>query len=798
MKLKEKSFRILAVTLPFYFYLFTFLSGCSKGPGQRRPEDYARQSEAYYQLAVSGYRDLIKKGGDLDRLYLALGRLYYENGKFQLAVEAFKQSNTEEAHKFLAISCYRLGNFTDALEVFNRYKIPDDEYIYYQGLACEKMNLFDQALQNYKTLAAGGKFKAEASQRIEAIERKPGTPRYIKDISPRVYQILSAAPLAEAYPQAGALILSCEEKIEVTAADTQVSTLHYIVKILNERGKEDFSEAQIEYDSTYEKVELEYARTIKPDGQVAEVGSRHIRDVSKYLNFPLYSNARIFIISFPEITEGASIEYKVKVLRNQLINKRDFVSGYPLQTSEPVISASFSLSLPKEKTIHFKTLGDNYNDFGANLKPDRTEEKGFVTYSWGFKDIPQIIPEPGMPPEVRINPTILISTFNSWQEVYDWWWPLAKDKIVADPAIKARVKELIQGKGSDEEKARAIYNFCAQKIRYVAVEYGQAGYEPHKAEDIFRNKYGDCKDQAILLVTMLREAGLSSLPVLIATDDYYNLNDDFPATLFDHCIACLFLKDKTIFLDPTAQTCPFGDLPGADQGRRVLVCGPDGFKILQTPLFAAQHNSVLQKFRIKINEDETITAEKSIFSRGVYDQGQRYWLLYTRPQLIEETLKQKIQEVSIGARLNGYKIENLNNLNEPVVLSYGFSGPEYFTAAGSLRIMPQLAAVDMSLIAKDKRRYPIDFAMLDSKETIFEVAIPQNFVIKYIPESVCEDSPWFKFIAEYKQKSGTIYFRQGVELKKVQVCEEEYPVFKSSIEALAKRIKQRVVLERKD
>ena len=793
LQFKIKNFKFYIVVLIFEFCIFNLLTGCVQKSNLNQAQDYVNQSESYYRQAVDIYRHLIAKGKDLDELHFQLGKLYYTRGKFKEAIEEFKKTNEASAKKFLAISYYRVSNFTDALEVFSKNDIPDDEYQYFRGLTSEKLNLFDQALDIYKKIKTK-EFTQLALARINIIEKKANLT--IKNISPEVNKIITQAPAQEKYPQAGALILFCDEKIEITPQNTQVSYLHYIVKILNERGKEDFSETHIDYDSTYEKVELVYARTIKPDGTLTEVGSRHIRDVSKYLNFPLYSNARVFIISFPEITEGAVIEYKLKIYRHQLINKKDFVIGYPVQAQEPIIAANFIIDLPQNKTLYIKTLNEKYNNFAANLNPQIQKKDGHLIYTWQFKDIPEIIPEPSMPPNVQINPIILISTFDSWQEIYNWWWNLTRDKIKPDAEIKDKVGELIQDKSSAEEKIRAIYNFCAQKIRYVAVEYGQAGYEPHSASDIFKNKYGDCKDQAILLVTMLKEAGISAWPVLIGTKEHYNLNTDFPSVLFDHCIASVSLKDKIIFLDPTAQTCSFGDLPADDQARLVLVFRDDGYKIENTPLYPAEHNLVKQYLNIKINNNETITAQKNISTYGIYDQAQRFWLLYTQPELIEETFKEKIQEVSIGAKLENYNIKNLSDLDVPVVLSYAFKGPEYFTIAGLMRIMPQLAGLDTSLVAKDKRKYAIDFGILDSKETIFEVEIPRNFAIKYIPESINEDSPWLKFKVEYNRKDNKIIFRQKIEAKKYIVPEEDYPIFKAFFESLAKKLKQRIVLEK--
>jgi len=284
--------------------------------------------------------------------------------------------------------------------------------------------------------------------------------------------------------------------------------------------------------------------------------------------------------------------------------------------------------------------------------------------------------------------------------------------------------------------------------------------------------------------------------VLIATKDYYNLIEDFPAVLFDHCIAAVKLDDKIIFLDPTAQTCSLGDLPTGDQERKVLIFQEDKFNIENTPMYPASHNRVQQRLRLKISPDETIRAEKIVSTFGLYDQAQRYWLLYTQPQLIQEMLKEKIQDISIGAELNRYNIENLENLNAPVVLRYNFRGPEYFNSAGNLRILPQLASLDTSLVAKDKRKYALDLGVLDTKETYFEIEIPHNLVIKYLPDSITEDSPWLKFTVEYKRKDNGIYFRQKAQIKKNTISQAQYPDFKEFFEGLAKRIKQRIVVER--
>ncbi len=770
-----------------------FLCGCSD-PALNKARQYKKESDKYYQKSEQLYKKVVKRSKNKEPSF-ELGKFYLDSGKFNEAVAVLRNSKHESAVKLLAMAYYRLGDYTAALDCFSKNPSNDDEFCYYYAMTCEKLNLFDQAVLLYQKIK-GKSYLEMAKSRLVEIERK-NKPVHISEISPEVSKIIAAAPGLKEYPQASVIYLLSDEETRITQDNKEISSMHYLIKVLNERGKDNASEATIEYDSTFEKVEIEYARTIRPDGTVVEVGNKHIRDVTKYMNFPLYSNVKICIISFPEIAVGSVIEYKVKLIGNRLINKNNFISVYPVQNSEPVINANFKLIVANGMDVNFKNANLEYNSFNANLEPVKNQEGINKIYSWNFKNIPQIIPEVKMPPNSLINPMVIMSTFKSWQDIYDWWWKLAKDKIVVDADIKAKVIQLTKDLKDPKDKIRAIHNFCAKDIRYVAVEYGQAGYEPHSAVDIFKNKYGDCKDQAVLLVAMLRELGFSAWPVLIATRENINMDENFPSVMFNHCIASVLLDDKIIFMDPTAATCSFDDLPFDDQGRNVLIIKDDKYFIEKTPIYSAEHNFVRQSSNIDISIDGNIKANKLIKSFGIYDQAQRYWLLYTMPEMIKDYLQSKIQSTSIGSRLINYDMRNVEDLNNPVELEYNFEGIEYFTLAGSLRIMPQLAEVDTAIVSKEKRVYPLDLGVKDVREVTALVKYPSDFVVNYLPESIKIDNNWIRFNCGYENKNNSIYFIQRTELKNNFVTQSEYTDFKAFWEALAKQVKQRVVLEKK-
>ncbi|MCM8792003.1 MAG: DUF3857 domain-containing protein [Candidatus Omnitrophica bacterium] len=768
---------------------------CSQISFLNKADQYSVIADSYYQKAIKEYKELILKNKANDEVYFKLGRLYFEHGEFPLAIEVFKKSNSIEAKKYLAISYYKIGDYTEALKIFDSLgTVADDFYLYYYGLSCEALNLYEQAKLIYRKVKSDP-YQKLSQQNLDRIEQMFKHEISLKDRT--LEKIFDKKFSKEFYPEAGALFILVDEEIEIISDNTAVYSGHFIIKILDDRGKKNFSEVIIDYDSTYEKPYLEFARTIKEDGVSVVVGKKHIRDVSRYLNFPLYSNARAMIISMPEVNVGCVIEYKFKIFKNQLIDKKHFSFSYFLQESEPIVEAKYSILVPVEMTLNIKILNGEYNKFNANIKPEIVDDKGKRRYMWEFKNIPKVISESYMPANVEINPAILVSTFRDWQEIYNWWWNLSKEKIRATAVIKEMVHKLTKYAKTLRDKAVAIYNFCARNIRYVAVEYGRAGYEPHSAEEIFLNKYGDCKDQSILLVTMLREAGIEAYPVLIGTRDYFNLSPDYPSVMFNHCIIMIELEGENIFLDPTCTTCSFGDLPIDDQERMVLVFKDNGFRIMQTPLFAPIHNRVIHSFKINLNEDGIINAKKEVVSLGFYNQAQRAWLLYSQPEIVRQTIEEAIQKISIGGKLNNYTVENLEDWNKPIILKYSIQGPFDWISVGDLRILPQLSELTTDLVTKQQRNYPLDLGFVSIEERQIAIDFPKNFGIRYLPENIYMDSKWMEFIAEYSIKERTLYFKEKKTFKERLIACEDYSHFRNFYQELLRKTKQqRIVLER--
>ncbi|UCC94700.1 MAG: DUF3857 domain-containing protein [Candidatus Omnitrophota bacterium] len=760
------------------FAISCLLHGCSPS---------LEKFSSRYKKITHRYEEMLKAEPTDEALRLKLAEFYYTMNDYQKIKNLLQESESRSAKVLFAKACVHLKEYTLAYETFEQLgPSKDNEYLYLYAQTLEEKNLFPRAITVYKKVEPP--LKKLAQQRIKEIGIKieEGVPVGLQKLLGEEEEFLSRIEKEEA------VVLFVDEEIEIKENNTSIASLHVVEKVLKEKGKR-LGEVTIGYDSTHERVELEYARTITPEGKVVYVGKENIRDVSKYLNYPLYSNARAFIISMPSVEVGSIVEYKAKIYSSQLINDDDFTFLYRLQEGYPIVRASFRLSFPKNRDVQCRFINEQYAQ-GINLDPTTEERQNKRVYSWEFRHIPALIPEDKMPPRSYVNPAILISSFSSWKEIYSWWHELFQDKLALTEEIKKFLADLIKDCKTDYEKAKKIYEFCSQEIRYVGVEYGESGYEPHHAKDVFWNRYGDCKDKATLLVAMLREAGMSAFPVLIPTREVYSIDENFASVNFNHAIAAFQHNDQILFMDATSSTTAFSDLPLGDQEREVLIFFDDGYKIMSTPLL--EENEVVYTTYVEIDNNEDAKITRKITTKGFYATFQRFYFKYSHPQEIEDNIQNKIVEISPFSKLVSYKIENVDDYGKFPTLEYSFVTSKILNPAKNLRIFPDFGdiGIDTAYAGKKERIFPVEFEGIFRKVSRVEVRLPPHLKVKYLPPNQSFDTEWFTFKAVSKKKKNAFEFYQEFAVRKRFVAKEDYKKFKKNLEKVFYLLSEKVIL----
>jgi len=773
-------------------FLFSLL-GCTQAPKRSFDDgvDDLEELRGNYQELVAQHRQFLALNPDDLELKLKLAKFCYDFKDYSQVREILKSVDDQRAKIILAKALVKAKDYDYAIEIFEQLKpIPEDnEYLYLYGQVLEEKNLFPKALKIYKRVDVP--FKERAQERLKSIKVR------VDDKIPQEVVVVSkqAEEFLKGLEDEAAIYLLVDEEIEIKPDNTSVSTVHVIKKVLQERGK-GLAEVEMGYDSTYERIELEYARTITEDGKVIYAGGESVRDIGRYLNFPLYSNSRAFIVSMPLVEVGSVIEYKVKIYSSKLMNEDDFSFIYHLRESYPVFKAEFDLVIPSNRDINFKFVNKEYAE-GISLEPKVVQSEDKKIYSWRFDRVESIIPEYSMPSGSYINPAILISSFSSWDEIYKWWKSLYEDKLELSEEVKNFVEELIKDVTTDYDKAKKLHEFVARNIRYVAIEYGESGYEPHYANEVFMNRYGDCKDQAILLAAMIKYAGLKGYPLLIPTRGAYPMHEDFPSVMFNHAISAVEIDGRLIFMDPTAETTTFEYVPLADQDRMVLVFADDTWRIAK--IKTIEDNELAYKMDIVINEDESAAITRGVSTQGFYSSSYRWYLKYTHPATIKEEIQQKMMEISSLSKLIDYQTSDIDNFDTVPTLSYRFEAEEFLNPARDLRIVPVLDQVglDHALISKEERKYPIDFEGIYSIRANINIALPKNLEVKYLPRSTVLENQWFILELSYREDSDSIIFNQVFRVKERFVEIKDYENFKGHLKKALYLLREEAVLEKK-
>ncbi|MBI4230194.1 MAG: transglutaminase domain-containing protein, partial [Planctomycetes bacterium] len=317
----------------------------------------------------------------------------------------------------------------------------------------------------------------------------------------------------------------------------------------------------------------------------------------------------------------------------------------------------------------------------------RNEEERTTTRTWTVGRTGRIEREPAQPPLREIGPTLQVSTYATWQEFGTWYANLIRHQSEPDDAIRAKVEDLTQGCTNEQEILQALYGFVANGIEYRAWEFGIHGWNPYTASQVLSNGFGDCKDKANLLATMLRLKGIDACPVLIHSEEEGRAEEDLTLPLiehFNHCIARARLADgRTLWLDGTAQDHPWDALPDMDQGATVFVVTPDGGSIERLPERAAADCACEASFDAVVGEDLAAVVEVRIHATG------------TRGAILRNVLnveghRQEILENLHGRRFPGCRVElgafpDLDDLSAPVDLRYTLRIPGLLRPDGPSR-----------------------------------------------------------------------------------------------------------------
>jgi hypothetical protein len=502
----------------------------------------------------------------------------------------------------------------------------------------------------------------------------------------------------------------------------------------------------------------------------------------------LISDVREKFVRIPAADPGNIIGYEYEVEVRPLVLQH----VWRFQDTQPVREEHYSLQLP---------AGWEYKATWLNYPEVKPSQNGTNQWQWTVQEVKSVRQEEEMPPIVGVAGEMILSFlppggrasngFSGWQEMGGWYTNLTIGRRDASPEIKQQVAILTASSQTPLAKMRALANFAQHDVRYVAISLGIGGVQPHAASDVFAHRYGDCKDKATLMISMLHEIGIDSYYVVI-NSERGSVSPETPAHVaaFDHVVVAIKLPDglkdpalvgvidhprsgKLLFFDPTNEFIPFGQLGGYLQSNYGLLVTPAGGELVLLPKQPSAMNSIARVGKLTLDVNGNLKGEVSESRMGNRASSQRWALRNVskdadRIKPIEGLLSGSLANFTITKAT----VANLHQMDQPFGFDYQFEAAQYAKTAGDLLLVrPRVLGTRSSglLETKEPRKFAIEFEGPERDTDTFEITLPVGFEVDDLPPPVDAEYSFASYHSKTEAHGNVISYTRSFELKELSV-----------------------------
>jgi tetratricopeptide (TPR) repeat protein len=536
-----------------------------------------------------------------------------------------------------------------------------------------------------------------------------------------------------------------------------------VIDIKNQAAVKALSVLPFPFASGSQHVEIDYVRVRHADGSVDATPATDAQELPTEVTreAPFYSDLKEEQIPIRSLREGDHLEYKVRIVRTKPEAPGHFWGNESLFTPSSgfvVLSEVVELHVPKTayvqvwspkyKSTLTQTADESvYRWQSAQLEPVAGKEKNALLLmdnnpTLGTNDDPKL-------------PHIAWTNFHTWTEVGAWYRGLEGARTEPNDDIKARVTTLIAGKTTEEEKIRAIYGFVGSQVRYIAVEFGIGHAQPHEAGDVLNNQYGDCKDKATLLTSMLSAAGITADAVLIGAGVAFNEAVPSPGS-FNHVITLAHVDDKPVWLDSTAEVAPYRLLNPIIRGKQTLVVPLVGDAHIETTPKEPPFPSEIHFEATGTLDDQGTSHSHMVMDlRGDAETVYRQAVRTVSPAQWDQLMQNISQIMSFSGKVTNTQFTRPDDTSAPFRVTYDYEREK----AGdwdNLRIIPQLPAIGLADVdEKDPPVTPIDIGIPHVEVDHVVMKLPKNWVAD-LPPTVHAKTTFATLDKTYKFENGTL------------------------------------------
>jgi len=532
------------------------------------------------------------------------------------------------------------------------------------------------------------------------------------------------------------------------------------------------------------------AYTLTPENKKLKVSE--FKTSTDKQSFVFYDDVKETTFNFPAIEPGAIGNLEVSW------NNKDphLLSPFYFTDYMPVVNSELKITVSKDISLKYHLVGQDTSNVSVSVESRHRNN----IYTFLYKNCPADKRYSDAPGFAWYSPHIVFYIANykddkgntvpylsNADDLYKLNYSYIKSVNQSiSPELKHIVDSLTTGLTDAESKARKIYSWVQQNIKYVAFEDGMGGFVPREAGLVCSRRFGDCKDMASILTEMNTAAGLTAYFTWIGTRDLPYKFTQVPLPLVsNHMICTIYLNGKYVFLDGTDPTCVFGLTPAGIQDKEAMISISDKeYKILKVPVIEKTKNMVIDTTWLELTPGGIKGKIKKTL-KG-YPAMEMYGnLMYWNSRNIKEDMKNELSRGSNKFQLDTFRVERKPVMDE-ISLFADFTLPDYAKKIGKdyYLNLNLFKFFENDRIDYPQRKVPIENNFKFVKKYVTMLKIPDGYSVSFLPQGKSYHNKVWGFDLKYEQKGSWVMMTQEFDNDDLTLTSDEFEAWNKVLQNL--------------
>ena len=349
-------------------------------------------------------------------------------------------------------------------------------------------------------------------------------------------------------PSASVQVLLIDRQTRLEAGQVQRFS-RQIRQVNDSAGLQNAAQIEVDFDPSYQKLVMHKVDVWREGKRFAKLDRKQIKLLHRetQLERQIVDGRMTASIVLEDLRVGDRVEYAYSLIGDNPVFEGRFVDQeWASSSSGPIAKFQFRLLSGSQRAVRHRIDA-------AHIKvSERMLADGWRETLFEGQQIAQFRYDPLSPSSELYKDQIQLSEFADWADVAQWAEQLFQRAMLPSKALEEQAQAIKAKAASPAQRLRLALDFVQQEVRYFGTENGVNSHQPATAETVLRQRFGDCKDKAALLVSLLRALGVESQASLVSLAHRNQVLHRLPSPLaFDHAIVRTSIEGETLWLDAT-------------------------------------------------------------------------------------------------------------------------------------------------------------------------------------------------------------------------------------------------------